>query len=387
MTPDLASSPGLLFVSTYPPTRCGIASFTQSLVRAIAEIRGEARDNGVIRLRPGWDVEGDSAREVVAEAWVDEPGWAGRIATWCNGFDLLWIQHEFGIFGPDDGLEVLECCSRSPLPIATTLHTVAVAPTLRQKQIIESIGTSSELLVVMSKQAANRLVDVYDVAREKVHVVPHGARPIPSRLSEVDPERRPTVVNWGLIGPSKGLEWGIKAMARLQHLDPPPRLIIRGTTHPNVKRQEGELYREQLATLVRTLGLEECVTIEDGYMPAAELDRLVRGADLDLLPYDNEEQVTSGVLVDAIAAGLPVVATKFPHAVEMLESGAGLVVPQRDDRAMARAIESLLTSPARLTAATEEARRVGQRHAWPRVAASYERLARLVVTADETSVA
>jgi glycosyltransferase involved in cell wall biosynthesis len=154
-----------------------------------------------------------------------------------------------------------------------------------------------------------------------------------------------------------------------------------------VKRREGEQYREQLTDLVSSLGLEGSVTIEDGYMTPLELERLVRSADLALLPYDNTEQVTSGVLVDVVAAGLPVVATRFPHAVELLGTGAGLVVAQRDDVAMAAAMERLLTRPAELRAAAEEARRVGQRHAWPRVAAAYERLARLVVMADNTSVA
>ena len=243
------------------------------------------------------------------------------------------------------------------------------------------------MLVVMSEQAANRLLEVYDITAEKVHVVPHGARVMPRRLSAVEAGRRPTVVNWGLVGPGKGLEWGIRAMARLQHLEPPPQLIIRGSTHPNVKRREGEQYRDQLSDLVRSLDLEGTVTIVDGYMSPSELERLVRDADLALLPYDNSEQVTSGVLVDVVAAGLPVVATRFPHAVELLATGAGLVVPQRDDVAMASAMERLLTRPVELAAAAEEARRVGQRHAWPRVAAAYEGLARLVVMSDKTSVA
>jgi glycosyltransferase involved in cell wall biosynthesis len=384
---DRTPSPGLLFVSTYPPTRCGIATFTQSLVGSLRELRGGNSENGVVRLLTEWEVGGDAAGDVVAEPRVHAPGWAGRIATWCNGFDLLWVQHEFGIFGPDDGLAVVELCSTAPLPIATTLHTVAAAPTPRQRQIVESLGRASELLVLMSEQAAHRLLELYDIPAEKVHVVPHGARVMPPRLSAVDPGRRPTVVNWGLVGPGKGLEWGIRAMARLQHLEPPPQLIIRGSTHPNVKRREGEQYRDQLSDLVRSLDLEGTVTIVDGYMSPSELERLVRDADLALLPYDNSEQVTSGVLVDVIAAGLPVVATRFPHAVELLATGAGLVVPQRDDVAMASAMERLLTRPVELAAAAEEARRVGQRHAWPRVAAAYERLARLVVMSEKTSVA
>lgn len=387
MNVDSATSPRLLFVSTYPPTRCGIATFTRSLVYAVGKVRNGRQPSGVIRLLPGWDTWAPSGPEVVAETDVGSIQWADEIDAWCRGYDMVWIQHEFGIFGPEDGVNVLELCEVSPVPIGVTLHTIPVSPTDPQRAILEGLGRSAEFVVVMSEQAARRLLDRYDIDRHKVQVVPHGAQTFPLALEHRDPGRRPTIVNWGLIGPGKGLEWGIRAMALLQHLDPKPRLVIRGTTHPNVQRREGELYRDQLLGLAHELGLSDSVEIQGGYMTDDELRSLIQVADLALLPYDTRDQVTSGVLVDAIGAGLPVVATSFPHAVELLSSGAGRLVPQGDSAAMAEAIEELLSHRPVLKAAAEEARRVGRQFAWPRVALQYERLARTVLTRDNKSVA
>ena len=376
------TSPRFLFVSTYPPTRCGIATFTESLVGAMARIRGGTVDNGVIRMVTDWDDSISLEPEIVVDTDVTTPDWARPLGTWCTGYDLLWIQHEFGIFGPDDGGSVLDLCRRSPLPIATTLHTVMVSPSDRQRTIIESLGDASEVVVVMSKQAGRRLIERYDIDPEKVHVVPHGTQFSPRRRHGEHRRSRPTIVNWGLIGPGKGLETGIRAVALLRHIEPPPRLVIRGATHPNVKRREGEAYRDWLVELVGELGVQASVEMSDEYMTPQELESLIHSADMALIPYDTTEQVTSGVLVDAIGAGLPVVATAFPHSLELLSSGAGRVVPHQDPKALATAIEALLTDSSALAAAGDEAMRVGRDFAWPRVALEYERLGRQVVTRD-----
>jgi glycosyltransferase involved in cell wall biosynthesis len=257
-----------------------------------------------------------------------------------------------------------------------------VSPSDRQRTIIESLGDASDVVVVMSNRAGRRLIERYDIDHEKVHIVPHGTRFSPRRRHGEHHRSRPTIVNWGLIGPGKGLETGIRAMALLRHIEHPPRLVIRGATHPNVKRREGEAYRDWLVELIGELGLQGSVEMSDDYMTPDELESLIHSADMALIPYDTTEQVTSGVLVDAIGAGLPVVATAFPHSLELLSSGAGRVVPHRDPKAMAAAIEALLCDPAALTAAADQAMRVGRDFAWPRVAVKYERLARQVVTRD-----
>jgi glycosyltransferase involved in cell wall biosynthesis len=339
----------------------------------------------VIRLLADWDSPSHDPR-VVAEPVVTKRHWVRQLEEWSPGFDLVWIQHEFGIFGPADGISVLDVCRRSPLPLGATLHTVLSSPTTRQRSIIEGIGEMVEVLVVMSREARRRLIQNYDIDEAKAHVIPHGAQ-FPSRRRHRHENARPVIVNWGLIGRGKGLETGIRAMSHLRHLTPAPRLVIRGTTHPKVKRREGDRYRDGLVQLINDLDLADSVEIIDGYLSSGELETLLRSADMALVPYDTTEQATSGVLIDAVGAGLPVVATAFPHAIELLSGGAGLVVPQRDPKAMAAAIESLLTEPSALESAADAAMRVGHDLAWPRIAVQYDGLARQICAPSGSRVA
>jgi glycosyltransferase involved in cell wall biosynthesis len=302
----------------------------------------------------------------------------------CEREDFLWIQHEYGIFGPNDGSAVLDLTGEAPIPVAVTLHTVPGEPTGRQQSIIESLCADARWVVVMSGAARERLLS-YDIDPSRVRVVPHGAALIPADMRH--PPDRPTILNWGLIGPGKGLEWGIEAMAHLRHLDPPPLLLIEGVTHPNVLRREGEAYRAHLTRLIADLGVEDMVEIDSGYLRPDALIDLMRRAQLVLLPYDSTDQVTSGVLVEAIGAGIPVIATAFPHAVELLSRGAGAVVPHRNPAAIASAVEHLLSTPDALRHARARAQQVAHGLAWPRVAIEYMRLAREIADSGAANVA
>jgi glycosyltransferase involved in cell wall biosynthesis len=375
----------ILFVSTYPPTRCGLATFTYALVDALTNFRASPKSLGVIRVLPAGDEPVGRKPEVVAEIPASR---AIDLATvpW-KEFDLLWIQHEYGIFGPEDGRAVVDLCEGSPIPIAVTLHTVPSRPSTRQRDILETLVALSKGTVAMSGSARKRLVSRYHVDGSKVRVIPHGASVVRTRPRLLLPGQRPTIVSWGLVGPGKGIEWSIRAMNKLRDLEPQPRLIVKGVTHPNVKRREGETYRVQMEMLIDRLGLAEIVEMKDGFMTAAELRDFIMGGDIALLPYDNEEQVTSGVLTEAIAAGLPVVATAFPHAVELLAGGAGTVVPIRDPDAIARALKGFLTDRRALSTASAAACRAAEHLSWPRVAAAYDGLAARLLASRRRSIA
>ncbi|MGB5655642.1 MAG: glycosyltransferase, partial [Acidimicrobiia bacterium] len=178
---------------------------------------------------------------------------------------------------------------------------------------------------------------------------------------------RPLVLTWGLIGPGKGLESVVEAFAGLLDLDPRPRYLIAGATHPNVRADSGEAYRESLISLVDRFGVEGLVEFDDRYLDRASLARLVRSADLVVLPYSSVEQVTSGVLVEAIAASKPVIATQFPHAVELLSGGAGITVPHGDSGALSAALRRLLTDQRLTSRMGREARRIADGWYWPAI--------------------
>ena len=363
--------PSISFVSTYPPTVCGLANFTASLRAALATTRGSAWGLGVLRLvdrvDDGWGRDSVHVHRR-GDAWSLQAA-VRRL----NRFDAVSIQHEFGIYGGSDGHEVLDLVDRLDAPVATTLHTILGRPTEAQRTIIERLVAASARTIVMSRTASERLVAHYDVDPDAVTVIPHGTDPRfagPSLASGV----RPLVLTWGLIGPGKGLEVAIEAFAGLGDLVPRPRYLIAGATHPNVRRDSGETYRRGLEALVERLGLGDVVEFEDRYLEADDLARLVRSADLVVLPYASVEQVTSGVLVEAIAASKPVIATTFPHSVEVLSGGAGMLVPHGDVPALAGALRSVLSDPLAAARMGRAAGRIAQGWDWPTIGRRYDAL-------------
>jgi glycosyltransferase involved in cell wall biosynthesis len=190
------------------------------------------------------------------------------------------------------------------------------------------------------------------------------------------------ILTWGLITPGKGLEWGIRAIAQLRDTAAPIEYVIAGQTHPKVLAREGERYREALQQLIIDLDLVGVVTLDDRYLDPTQLAALVEESDVVLLPYDSRDQATSGVLAEAVAAGVPVVATGFPHAVELLGRGAGLIVEHEDPDSIAAAIRMILDAEGTADHMREAALRDAQDSSWPAIAERYRAIVdRLVAVA------
>ena len=182
---------------------------------------------------------------------------------------------------------------------------------------------------------------------------------------------RPLILTWGLIGPGKGIERAIEAMRTLHDLPMRPRYLVAGQTHPKVLATHGESYRRDRIEQAERHGISSSVVFDADYRDVASLTALIQSSKVVVLPYDSKDQVTSGVLVDAIAAGRPVVATAFPHAVELLSSGAGLMVDHDDPDAMARALRRVLTRPELAAKMAAEASRLAPSLGWSVVAGEY----------------
>lgn len=371
------SQPSVGFVSTYPPTSCGLATFTAALREGISTQRGS--DEGLDVVSVGDDHIGEARPEVIHQHRNDDVASLQAAIKALNDRDVALIQHEYGIYGGPDGEEILELVSGLEVPAVVTLHTVLSNPTPRQKRILERIIALTDQTIVMSDTAFRRLNGRYDIDPEKIRVIPHGAR-----ASLAGPRLgsgpRPVVLTWGLIGPGKGLESSIEAFAGLKDLVPLPRYIILGKTHPKVQAAQGDTYLESLMDRAHALGLEDVVEFDGRYLGIDSLTLEIRKADIVLLPYQSTEQVTSGVLVEAIAAGKPVVATAFPHAIEMLGTGAGVVVPHSDPEAMATALRSLITDPDLAARMAKVAGAIGSTLHWPVVADEYEMIMSELVT-------
>ena len=370
------SHPALAFLSSYPPTSCGLATFTAALREAVADGRGSDHGLGVVSLADG-QREALKPEVVYEHLNGDRSSLTGAIQA-LNSFDAVFVQHEYGIYGGPDGREVLELLSGLEIPAVVTLHTVLSRPSPSQRSILEKVVDLAERTIVMSDTANRRLVDGYRVDPTKVRVVPHGAR-VSLGGPSLATGTRPVVLTWGLIGPGKGLEMAIDAFAGLQDLDPLPRYVILGKTHPKVQASQGDAYLEGLVARVHDLGLDDVVEFDGRYLDTEALSVAVRQADLVLLPYESTEQVTSGVLVEAIAAGKPVIATPFPHAIELLGTDAGIVVPHGDSIAMSAALRKVFTDPALAASMAVEARQIGSTLHWPIIARRYHHMATKLV--------
>lgn len=373
------------FLSTYPPTQCGLATFNAALATHL-NATGSA---GVVRLLALDNISGgielDRAAPRVVHTWhVDGPGGWRAAADALNRFDVAIIQHEYGIYPGDAGAEVLPLLGALKVPAIVVLHTVLSHPDPLQRQVLERIATSADALVTMTDTARQRLITGYAVNPRKISVIPHGAGCHGRGDTPRGDHDRPHLLTWGLLGPGKGIEWALRALALLGDVDPAPVYTVAGRTHPKVLEQFGDAYRDSLTALADSLGVTDAVHWADHYLDEAELFRLIRSADVVVLPYDSTEQVTSGVLIEAVGADVPVVATEFPHAVELLADGPGLLVPHQDPEAMASAIRHLLAEPGltgRLTGLAG-----GPTLRWPAVAARYQALAARLLT-DRTPVA
>jgi glycosyltransferase involved in cell wall biosynthesis len=295
-----------------------------------------------------------------------------------NSTDVAIVQHEYGLYDGADGEAVVALLDGVAVPSIVVAHTVLRAPTANQRSVLERICDAADVVVVMTMSAQSRLVEGFDVDASKVRIIPHGAAtPLssPTLAAERQANSSPRLLTWGLLGPGKGIEWAIDAVATLTDVRPRPTYVIAGATHPKVLEHSGEAYRKMLINRAWSSHAAPMVQFDDAYRDLAALTELIHSADLVVLPYDSEDQVTSGVLVDAVAAGRPVVSTAFPHAVELLGTGAGLVVPQRDPMALADAIRAVLTDDELAADMAAEARRLAPELSWNAVAGHYSALA------------
>jgi glycosyltransferase involved in cell wall biosynthesis len=373
------------FLSTFPPTQCGLATFSEALLQHLTDTGDRG---GVVRVMDASERAGGAG--VVGHLISGSRLSMLAAAAELNRFDVAIIQHEYGIYGGFDGERVLDVLDRVQVPLIVVLHTVLGSPTAHQRSVLERIAETADVVVVMSHTAATRLFDGYVIDSSKVVVIPHGAHTLaaaapdqPAAMSAAT--SGPTILSWGLLGPGKGLEWAIDALAQLRDLTPAPRYLIAGQTHPKVLERDGEAYRESLIERAAAHGVGGMVRFDSAYRDAQSLMRLVHSADVVVMPYDSYEQATSGVLIEAVAASRPVVATRFPHAREMLANGCGLLVDHRDPAGIAAALRRVLTEPGLATGMSAAAGRLAPGLAWAAVAERYRGLAAGLLAARATT--
>ncbi len=356
--------------STYPPRACGIGTFSFDVRTALLEVNGIGDVGAVVVV----DEPSPQRPEVVAtvsQGVRDEYLRAARLLGRLD-VDVVLLQHEYGIFGGADGEYVVAFAKELSQPLVVTLHTVLSQPSRHQLEVLRAVCDEATRVIVMTDTARRLLIRVGACPEHKVRVIPHGA---PTELirrgnDRVTSESHLRLSTFGLLSVGKGLETAIQALPYVIERHPDVRFLIAGRTHPHVARREGERYRCMLEDLVGDLELGDHVVFDDRFLSIDELGELLAATDVFITPYRNREQIASGALTFAIAAGCAAVSTPFWYAEDMLATGAGRIVPFDDPRALAEAVCVFAEQPDALRVAQAEARRLGRELAWPSVAAA-----------------
>jgi len=363
-------------VSSYVPRRCGIATFARDLAEALASVNGEGTIHSVaINDRQEGYRYPERVWFEVAEKRLAEYRLAADYLN-MSAVDAVVVQHEYGIFGGPDGAYILEMLRRLRMPVVTTLHTVLKTPSEGQLNVIREMAKVTDRFVVMAERAVEFLHDIYGLPESQVELIPHGIPQVPFTDSsyfkdQFGVEGKKVILTFGLIGPSKGLETMIEALPDIVAANPDAVYLIIGATHPGVIAHQGEEYRLGLKRRVKELGLDDHVMWVNRFMDMEELVEYLGAADVYVTPYLNEAQITSGTLAYAIGTGKAVVSTPYWHAQELLADGRGRLVPFKDSKAIAGAVNELLGSEVTRTAVRKAAYQYARPMIWPAVAESY----------------
>jgi glycosyltransferase involved in cell wall biosynthesis len=357
-------------VSTYAPHRCGIATFTGDLAAAVG-------DREIVALQPAdrADPYPPEVRHVIRRDVKSDYLIAARALN-AGGVDAVSIQHEYGIWGGEDGAYVLDFVRALCVPAVATLHTVLRTPSASQRRILAELVDAADATVVMSQTAASLLAHAYRVDTTRVEVVAHGVPHLPlvppdSIKPRLGLQGRAVILSFGLLGPGKGYESAIAAMPAVLKAVPSAVYVILGATHPDLLRREGETYREKLEALAADLGVADHVQLVDRFVSPGELGVWLEAADIFVTPYPNLDQIVSGTLSYAMGAGKAIVSTPYAYALERLAQGRGRLVPAGATDELADALVGLLLDPALRALLGRRAYAYSRGMIWPVVGEAY----------------
>jgi len=384
----------IAFIGTYPPRECGIGTFTNNLLDSVLQTKKAEKNNfeAFVVAVDDHNLTYDYPQEVKLKIMQDRQEDYLKAAKYINlcRADICILQHEFGIFGGQNGVYILPLLHRLEIPIMVTLHTILKTPTYNEKAVLQEIGKMAQKIVVMSQKAIEFLVDIYDVPREKIVLIEHGVPDIKfSSLKSKEEFKlgsRKVLLTFGFIGRNKGIETVINALPDVIQKHPDVIYIILGKTHPNVLRHSGEEYRIFLMRLVKNLHLENHVLFLNEFIDVHDLFKYLAATDIYITPYLNESQITSGTLSYAVGVGAAVLSTPYWHAAELLDDGRGRLFDFGNSKQLSSTINELLDHPGELNNLKKTALEYGRNFTWPKTGEKYVKLAHSILENGYTPV-
>ena len=373
----------LLFVSSYIPRKCGIATFTKDLTKAINDLNPES----LVEIVAMGDESSETYHyppEVVATVEKNTVASYHAAANHINASDasIVSLQHEFGLFGGDSGDYIFEMLDRITKPVVTTMHTILDEPTAQQRSILFRLAERSEVVVVMIPDAKARLERDYGIPTDKVVVIHHGVADQPKSAQIHKPdfgwEGKRVLLMTGLFNPNKGANYVIEALPTILAAHPEAIFVIAGQTHPEIIKREGESYRNSLRKKAEELGVTDQLIFIDEYLPLKTLLAYYEACDIYLTPHLDAQQTTSGTLAYALGLGKACISTPYTYAREMLAHDRGILVPFRDAAAIAEAVNEILSDDYLQKTLEARAYSLGRQMSWPRIAERYLLLFRVI---------
>jgi glycosyltransferase involved in cell wall biosynthesis len=364
----------IAILGNHLPRQCGIATFTTDLSGAVAAELSNA-DCFVVAMNDAGKryAYPPRVRFEVAESDIASYRVAADFLN-ANKIDVVSVQHEYGIFGGKAGNYLLTLLRELRMPIVTTIHTILGEPDSIQRRAMNEIARLSKRLVVMSGHGATLLHNVHGVPEHKIDIIPHGIPSVPvasSSKKELGIEGKSVIFTFGLLSPDKGIEHVIDALPAILARHPDTVYVVLGATHPHIKEQYGESYRESLERRAQKLGVDSSMIFHNRFVSRGELVKFLSAADIYVTPYLKPEQSTSGTLAYAVGSGKAVISTPYLYARELLAEGRGILVPWRDSRTIAREVVDLLSDDAKRLALCARAAAHGRSMVWPAVARRY----------------
>lgn len=367
----------IAFLSTYPPRECGLATFTQDLVMQLSRTHSTSQSRVIAVSNESLEYDD----KVIMELKQNDRSSYKQMAFKINDSDieLLVIEHEYGIYGGDRGEYLLDLINNLQIPFVTTLHTVLPEPDDKQRHIVNTLARKGQKIITMAKNTIKILENAYGVDPSKIEVISHGVpyMPIKSRemlKAERGLENRFVISTFGLLGPGKGLEYGIEAIAKVAKTHKEVLYFILGQTHPAVKKEWGENYRKSLAKMVVEMGISDNIIFVNKYLMKEEIIHYLQLSDIYLTPYLNKDQAVSGTLAYAAGYGRVIVSTPYIYAKEMLSENRGLFAEFRDSESIADCIEYVINNPDEKKKMELNTFEIGKTMMWENVAGQYKNL-------------
>ncbi len=372
----------LAYIGSYPPRECGIGTFTHNLIHSVNEslkVEGSVGENFVVAI-DDHNQHYPYPKEVKLTIQQEQQEDYLEAANFINlsGADICILEHEFGIYGGQNGVYILPLLYRLKIPLVITLHTILETPSYNEKAILEEICKMASRVVVMSQKAITFLTTIYGVPKDKISLIQHGVPDVHFDSQQCKKElkfnHKKLVLTFGFIGRNKGIETVIKALPKAVERHPEILYMVLGKTHPNILRHSGEEYRTYLQMLVKSLHLNDHVVFLNEFIDQDELFKYLSACDIYITPYVNEAQITSGTLSYAMGAGCAIISTPYWHAQELLEENRGRLFPFKDSNALASTMIDLLDQKEVLAELQYNAQEYGRNITWPKIGEQYVRL-------------